>query len=75
MSDEELKKELAKAAGNNLIEGHKISDAERMLICKTYQSHQGSNNKKALASLLYGLTVGGKDINIEGEKSYGKFQK
>ena len=37
MSDEELKKELDKAAGNNLIEGHEITDEEKSLIYRIYQ--------------------------------------
>lgn len=75
MSDEDIRKELAKAAGNNLIEGHEITDDEKSLIYRIFQKYKGDYGSKAIDSLLYGVVKGVEDINTEGEKTYGKRQK
>ena len=75
MSDEELKKELDKAAGNNLIEGHEITDEENSLIYIIYQKYKGNYGEKAIDSLLYGVAVVIEDMNKQEETTYGKRKK
>ena len=75
MSDEELKKELDKAAGNNLIEGHEITDEEKSLIYRIYQKYKGNYGEKAIDSLLYGVAVGIEEMNKQEQTTYGKRKK
>ena len=66
MSEEDIRKELDKAAGNNLIEGHAITEAEKNLIYRIFEKYKGDYGSQAMDSLLYGLAVGVEDIKAEG---------
>jgi len=73
MSEEQLKKEINKAAGNNAIEGHTVSDDERELILRIFNKYKGDYGEKAIDSLLYGLSIGIQEE--QGDKRYGKTKK
>lgn len=73
MSEEQIKKELEKASGNNRMEGHNITKDEENLILEIFQKYKGNYGEKAIDSLLYGIVQEVEDM--QGEKTYGKYQK
>lgn len=73
MPEEIVKSEIDKAAGNNRIEGHEVTTAEKDLILKILNEYKGNYGEQAIDSLLYGLAIGMKDK--ESEKTHGTYKK
>ena len=73
MSEEQIKTEIDKAAGNNKIEGYDISLEEKDLILRIFEKYKGDYGDKAIDSLLYGLVTEVNDMK-EGS-SYEKHKK
>lgn len=73
MSEEQIRTEIDKAAGNNKIEGYDISLEEKDLILRIFEKYKGDYGDKAIDSLLYGLVTEVNDMK-EGS-SYEKHKK
>lgn len=73
MSEERIRTEIDKAAGNNKIEGYDISLEEKDLILRIFEKYKGDYGDKAIDSLLYGLVTEVNDMK-EGS-SYEKHKK
>ncbi len=73
MSEEQIRTEIDKAAGNNKIEGYDVSLEEKDLILRIFEKYKGDYGDKAIDSLLYGLVTEVNDMK-EGS-SYEKHKK
>ena len=73
MSEEQIRTEIDKAAGNNKIEGYDVSLEENDLILRIFEKYKGDYGDKAIDSLLYGLVTEVNDMK-EGS-SYEKHKK
>lgn len=73
MPEEQIKNAINQAAGNNMIEGHDVTEDEKNLILRIFQEYKGNYGDKAIDSLLYGLVTGVKDM--KEEKNHVQYKK
>lgn len=70
MNEDEIKKELNKAAGSIEAENIDVTESDKDKVLKIIQKYQNSTSNDAIESLLYGIQAGLK--TIEEEKNNGR---
>lgn len=67
MDEQQIKKELDKAAGSLEIEDIGVSEKDKDLVSKIIQKYKDSSGSDAIDSLLYGIHEGLKIMQCENE--------